>query len=147
MFGFFSNNKKAASKIANEMHRQIRDAIKANEAEASAHVTSLFTLGYLYGFLRQGFTNQGFQGEQLSEKYFKPVCKKIPGNFYNIIREQSDELDIAIEKNDTKAVALYEKGLAAGIHDAAMFTISSTNVANNLFYYLTNHELDRKAKP
>ncbi|PCI07419.1 MAG: hypothetical protein COB77_04705 [Gammaproteobacteria bacterium] len=148
MFGFFSSNKqrKAARRIASELHRQVRDAIKANEAEASSRVTSLFTLGYLYGLLRQGFTNQGFQGEAMAEKYFKPICKKIPGNFYKVIREQSDELEIAIEKNDKESISFYESGLNAGIHDAVMFRISASNVENNFFNYLTNQALDFEDK-
>lgn len=148
MFGLAGNkeHKKAATKISSELHRQIREAVRADEIKASARVASLFTLGYLYGFIRLGFINQGFQDEQLTQKYFKSVCKDIPGNFYKVIFEQCNALDSAIELGNKKGVALYEAGLEAGIHDADRFSTSTENAASNLFQYLSNEPLDLKSR-
>ena len=149
MFGLSANNKqkKAANRISQVIQRQIHNAVHVDSANASARVVSAFTVGYVYGLIRQGFTQQGFQGEDLAEKHFKPVCKKIPGNFYKVMLGQYEKLDHAMKHDNEEQVVLYEMGLEAGIHDAASLTTAQKSEANNLHNYLLNQSLNINTMP
>lgn len=167
MFGLPGNkkHKKAVNKISKEIQRQIHDAIQVDTAKASARVVSAFTVGYVYGLIRQGFTQLGFQGEDLAEKHFKSVCKKIPGNFYKVMLGQYEKLDHAMKQSKEEDVSLYEMGLEAGIYDADSLSTTNENKtsedktskikandakpgkANNLYNYLLKQSLNINATP
>lgn len=160
MFGLSTNkkHKKAADRISQEIQRQIHDAIQVDTAKVSARVASAFTVGYVYGLIRKGFSQLGFQGDDLAEKHFKPVCKKIPGNFYKVMLGQYEKLDHAMKQSKEEEVSLYEMGLEAGIYDAASLSTANANKtgrainarpvkANNLYNYLLKQSLDINAAP
>ena len=165
MFDFSGNtkHKKAANKISKKIQHQIHDAIQVDPEIASAHVASTFTVGYVYGLIRHGFTKLGFQGEDLAEKHFKSVCKKIPGNFYKVMLGQYEKLDHAMKQSKEEDITLYEMGLEAGIYDAVSLSTANENKtsedktskakesdtkpnkANNLYNYLLKQSLDINA--
>ncbi len=132
---------KASLRITDALHGQIRQAAEQSRDKALPGVASFFTLGYFYGFVRTGFDNMALDGEILAERYFRPICKGIPGNFYRVIR-QTGKLFEAAMPNDQAGKQLYEQGLAAGIADADMFRPSSTTQARRLQQFLTTQQAD-----
>lgn len=131
-----SASKKASLRITDALHRQIREAAGHSDDNALPRVASFFTLGYFYGFVRTGFDNMGLDGEPLTEKYFRPICKGIPGNFYKVIRETGKAYQDALQQHDDSSEALYRQGLAAGIADADVFRPASTAQATRLSQFL-----------
>jgi hypothetical protein len=150
MFGLFGNkeHKKAANRIGIEIHRQLFEALEADEASANKNLSSAFIPGYLIGFIWFGFTTQGYEGEKLLNKYTKHICNGVlPGKLYEIFNKQHTALDIAKDLGKNEEIELYEKGIEVGVYDSGVFSVFAYNEANNLFNYLTNQELHYESMP
>lgn len=150
MFGLFGNKelKDAIRRIGVAIHRQIFDALATNEPEAGMRVSSFFTTGYLYGFIRLGFTHQGYDGEELADKYFRRICNGVlPGRLYDIVQKHFAALDLAKELGRDGEITLFETGIEAGAYDAGAFDVVSPVGARNLFKFLINEDLDYNPLP
>ena len=142
MFGFSEQDKqkKAAKKISHELRRQIDAAMKTGGEAAGARVASLFTMGYLFSFIRLSFINLGFENEQLTQDHIRRICKAAPGNLYKVVLGQSEILKQTVTSGKKEATTLYDAGLAAGTFDAVTFIASSDKTANNLSKFLASGE-------
>lgn len=155
IFGLFGNkeHKAVADKIGVEIHRQLFAALNIDEPEASSRISSAFIVGYLYGFVRTGFSSHGYTviegppvryiAEELTDKYLKYICNGVlPGKLHNIFKQQMSALELAKELGKTDEIELFENGTYAGVYDAGVFSSYDPNPAENLFKFLTNEELD-----
>jgi hypothetical protein len=147
MFGLFKKkeHKEAANKIGIELHRQIFDALKENESEAGVRISSPFVAGYLYGFVRIGFGALGYDGEKVSEKYFKYICNGIlPKKLYEIFERQLAALELAKDLGREEEGEMFELGVEVGVYDSGSLNTFSSEIAENLYKYLTGQELQYK---
>ena len=144
MLGFFGKkeHKELADRIGVEIHRQLFEALKVNETDAGVRLSSVFIVGYLYGFISFSFSVRGYDGEKLSDKYTKHICNGVlPGKLYDIFMKQLAALEIAKELGKQEEVELFEQGAEVGAYDSGVFKPLVQNEANNMFNYLTNNEL------
>lgn len=151
MFGFSEEKqlkkkqlKNAAAKMGAQLHRQVDHAVQANRDVACDQIASLFVVGYLYGFIRLGFINQGFEDDALVEKYLKLICKAAPGNLYKVVLGQRGVLEQAVAANIKEEVSLYNRGLEAGERDASVFSDLSAAPAESLYQYLSHPLLNQE---
>lgn len=105
MFGFFKNRKaieETKTKIGKALHKQIREALTQDEKTATDRLHSAFFVGYLYWFIRIGFTNSMLDGAALVDKQLDIICEGITPNnlLYGIYKRQSAALDIAKSMQD-----------------------------------------------
>ena len=151
MFGLFGRSKEeknAANRIGVKLHRQILEALQKDEQEASKKLSSPFSVGYLYGFIRLGFTHQGMEGERLADKYLKHICNGIlPGKLYDIFQRQFAAIELAKDLGKNDEIEQFGIGVEAGAYDAEVFNIFITNETQNLTKYLTNEEIEYKPLP
>ena len=150
MFGIFGKkeHKDAANRIGVEIHRQLIEALQTDELSASNNLSSAFTAGYLTGFIWFGFTAQGYEGEELLNKYTKHICNSVlPGKLYEIFNKQYAALEIAKQLGKTDEIELYEKAIQVGVYDSGVFSLFNHNEANNFFNYLTNQGLQYEEMP
>jgi hypothetical protein len=152
MFGIFSNQKKvekeAADRIGVELHRQIRAALERGGKEVESRTISFFIAGYLFGFIRAGFTIQGIPGEQAADKYVRHICDGvIPKRLYEIFERYLAALELAKSLDKKEEIEQFEVGVNVGIYDSAVFNPLSGVQANNLFKYLASQELQYELMP
>ena len=143
MFGFLKKRKAindARNVIGVELHRQIKEALSQNEAMATQKLSTVFTPGYVYWFVRMGFSSQGIDGGQVIDKQLPIVCDGvIPGKLNDIVQRQLAALDVAQSMEDqTKPICgtsmspsqlteLFELGLKAGSYDATCLSSHPIN--------------------
>lgn len=155
MFGFLKRRKAerdARDKIGIELHRQIKEAFEQNEQETSVRLSTFFTAGYTYGFVRIGFAHiTGVSGECATDKHIRHICDGVmPNKLYEILDQKLKELEIA-RRTDGKipgskvsrseAIKLFEIGAEMGMSDTECFNYFFGSKANNLTKFLVG-ELD-----
>jgi len=142
MFGLFGNkeHKVIANRMGVEIHRQLTDALEDGETMVALRLAQPFMCGYLYGFIRLGFSGSGYDGEKLTDKYIQYICDGVlPKKLYKIFSGTLAAMEEASADNQNS----FEQGVKAGAYDAALFDNPATSEqANNMFCYLTNKELN-----
>ncbi len=129
--------REARERIGTELHRQIKEAFDLNEAETSARLQTSFCVGYIYWFVRLGFsTITGVVGERATDKHLRHICDGVlPGKLYEIFNRQLAALEVARQMGDqererklkgtaispAEAIKLYEIGSEAGAADGSCF--------------------------
>lgn len=158
MFAFLNRRKAeldARTKIGVELHRQVKEAFAQNELETSARLSTFFTAGYVYGFVRIGFfTLTGVSGERATDKHIRRICDGVlPNKLWENLDRKLGALEIAKGMDDqhkklpgsdltpAEAIKLFEEGTKIGFHDAAFSETFRGNWAYNLKRYLVG-ELD-----
>lgn len=157
MFKFLKQRKaeqSARKKIGVELHRQIKEAFDQNEEETAARLQTPFTVGYIYWFVRMGFSTLGFNGEQKTDKHLKFICDGvIPKKLYDIFQRQLAAMEIAKGIEDKNKIIrgttitpadvtkLFEAGATAGMSDAKCCIPLLGSKANNLKRYLLGEKI------
>lgn len=144
MFGLFRNkeHKKAADRIGVEIHRQLLEALKEDESRTSKNLSSSFTPGYLYGFIRFGLIWQGFEDAKLPDKYLKHICDGVlPKILHEIFNKQFSAVKLAKDLGNQEEIDSFEIGINVGVYDSGVFSLHEYNEANNFYNYLTEKEL------
>lgn len=104
MFGFLKNRKAvddARQIIGVELHRQIKEALFQNESATIEKLSTVFTPGYIYWFVRMGFSCQGIDGGKVIDKQLERVCDGVlPGKLYEILQNQLAARGIAQDMGD-----------------------------------------------
>lgn len=140
MLGFIRRwklEREARTRIGIELHRQIKEAFDLNEAETSARLQTSFCVGYIYWFVRLGFsTITGVVGECATDKHLRYICDGVlPGRLYDIFNRQLAALEVARQMSNeererklkgivfspAEAIRLYEIGSEAGAADGSCF--------------------------
>lgn len=149
----------ACKLIGVELHRQIKEAFDLNERETSARLQTSFTAGYIYWFVRIGFTTiTGVSGERPTDKYLRQICDGVLSRkLFEILNRQLAALQLARNIDETStirsqgsaisptaAIQLFEIGTEAGASDAGCFVPLSGKRADNLRKYLLGEKLDYK---
>lgn len=156
MFGFLKKRREiqaARTKIGVDLHRQIRDALNADDKGASQRLSSSFTVGYIYTFVRCGFMSLGIDAESEVNAQVRHICDGvIPGRLYKIYSDQAAALELAsqMKEQDKKILnagltpadvsKAFELGVRAGTYDAPLVSIQSMP-PDNLRRYLLNETL------
>jgi hypothetical protein len=77
MFGFLKKRREmraARTKIGVDLHRQIRDALNTDDKGASERLSSSFTVGYIYTFVRCSFMSLGIDAESKVNAQVRHIC-------------------------------------------------------------------------
>ena len=127
------------------LHRQLLEALRKDEQTAGTRLSTPFIAGYLYAFIRVGFVHQGFDGD-LIDKYLKRICNNVlPYRLYEIFNKQLAMLELAKQLGKLKVEKEFEMGTDVGAYDAGIFGLLYKVEATNMYYYLTNGQLDYKS--
>ena len=153
MFGFLKNRKvikEARVKIGVELHRQIKEALYQDERAAAEKLSTVFVVGYIYWFIRMGFSYQAIDGGTVVDKQLKLICDGVlPNKLYDIFQRQMAALEVAQSTKDQDApirgttvspaqlTKLFETGVEVGAFDA----MSLSSKPNNLKRYLLGQGL------
>lgn len=154
MFGFFRRRRlvaEARTKIGIELHRQLKEALHADERVTEKNLSTVFVVGYLYWFVRMGFTHLGIDGGSVVDKQLRPICDGVlPNKLYEIFERQMAALKIAQGMNDQTAqirganvtpaqlTELFEKGSKVGAFDGSYVEAKPSN----LKAYLLGQDID-----
>lgn len=167
VLGYFKKRKLekyAANKIGAELHRQISSAFAENEESTTERLTSFFTSGYLYGFIRFGFTHQGIDGMYAAERHIKHICNGVlPKKLYEIFQRIFAATKLAGDVGKEKEVKEFMLGMEVGVSDAKYLSIymagaddeinelfkgmADLKEPNNLSLFLVGKEEDIKYQP
>ena len=143
MFGFFKARKAisdARNVVGTELHRQLAEALEQNESLATQKLSTAFTPGYIYWFVRLGFSVQGVDGGKIVDDQLRQVCDGVlPGKLYKIFESQLAALQVAKSMSNQAApipgtkvspkqlVELFELGTLAAVHDARVLSSRPSN--------------------
>lgn len=151
MFGFLKQRKvekDAANKIGVEIHRQIMSAFQIDETTTGDRIPTFFTIGYIFGFIRIGFTTLGLDGEQATNKWTRHICDGVlPGRLYEIFERLLAAMELAKSLNKEDEIKQFEVGVEVGIFDASALGYFSDTTANNLTKYLVGEEVEYSSLP
>jgi len=162
MFGLFVNKeqKKAADRIAEKIYNQIYTALEENGEEAGERVKSTFIVGYLFGFIKLGFTYHGYTGDKYVDKYLIDICDTDLPILYGrdnikLYRVFKSHLELLQElgiknhsiNNKNYNITLYEMGMESGAYDAGVFSSLNPVNGDNLYKYLTKKKLSYDPLP
>jgi hypothetical protein len=177
MLGFLNRwklEREARKRIGIELHRQIKEAFELDETGTSARLQTSFCVGYIYYFVRLGFsTITGVIGERAADKHLRHICDGVlPKKLYEIFSRQLAALEIARQMEDqnkkimgsnispAETIKLFETGGEAGAADGSCFMPlgpiyehklrgvslpSTTSKPDNLRRYLTGQDLNYKS--
>ncbi len=153
MFSYFKKRRailEARETIGVELHRQIWAAMNRSELKTSERLSTAFIPGYVYWFVRMGFSSQGMDGGSLVDKHLPIVCDGvIPLKLHTIFQSQLAALEVAHEIKDqfnpirgtttspARLKALFEKGVEMGVLDGS----SLSSRPDNLRKYLMCEQL------
>lgn len=158
MFGFFERRKAikdARARIGVELHRQLKAAISQDERLTEKNLSSAFTVGYIYWFVRMGFSLQGIDGGEVVDEQLKLVCDGVmpSGKLHEIFQRQLAALETAQGMKDQTSpmglgeilpadlTKLFEAGAEAGLSDAAALSANPSNFKHYLvgekLHYIT----------
>ncbi len=156
MFGFLKKRRElqaARTKIGIDLHRQIRDALNADDEGTSERLNSSFIVGYIYAFVRCGLMSLGINAESGVNAHVRYICDGvIPGRLYKIYSGQAAALELARQMKEQDKEILntglapadvskaFELGIRAGTYDAPLVSIRSMP-PDNLRRYLLNEAL------
>lgn len=156
MFSFFKKRREiqdARTKIGIDLHRQIRAALMSDDSGATKKLSSSFTVGYIYSFVRDSFFSLGMDASDSLESHIKFICNGvIPGKLYKIYSNQGAALALAREMKDqnreilnsgvspAEVTKLFALGARSGSYDAPFVSIQSTP-PDNLRRFLLNESL------
>lgn len=141
MFEFLKRRqeiREAQTKIGKDLHRQIIIALKSDNHGATERLSTSFTVGYIYAFVRNGFMSLGIDVGKKINTHIRYICDGvIPGKLYNIFSHQAAALELAREMEDQRKQILntglspadvteqFELGAKAGTYDAPLVSIQS----------------------
>jgi hypothetical protein len=156
MFNFLKCRKAisdARQVIGVELHRQIKEAVFQDESATSEKLSTAFTPGYIYWFVRMGFTCQGIDGGAIVDRQLKRVCDGVlPGKLYDIFQCQLAALGVAQDMSDqTKPIRganvspaqltkLFELGSKVGAFDAMSLSAKPVNFKSYLLSLPLHYE-------
>ena len=156
MFAFFKKRREiqdARTKIGIDLHRQVREALKQDESGATKRLSSSFTVGYIYAFVRDSFFSLGVDPTDNLDSQIKQICDGvIPGKLHRIYSDQKAALALAREmKNQDDEILnsglspalitkLFTLGARSGSYDAPLVSIECTP-PDNLRRFLVNESL------
>ena len=158
--------REARKRIGIELHRQIKEAFELDETGTSTRLQSSFCVGYIYYFVRLGFsTITGVIGKRAADKHLRHICDGVlPKKLYEIFSRQFAALEVARQMEDqnkkitgsnispAETIKLFETGGEAGAADGSCFMSlgpiyehklrgmnlpSTTSKPDNLRRYLT----------
>lgn len=165
--------REARKRIGIELHRQVKEAFELDEAGTSRRLQTSFCVGYIYYFVRLGFsTITGVVGERAADKHLRHICDGVlPKKLYEIFSRQLSALEVARGMQDqnkkiigfdispAEVIKLFETGGEAGAADGTCFMplgpiiehkLSGMNLPpttskpDNLKRYLTGQELNHR---
>lgn len=103
-------------------------------------LSTVFTPGYIYWFVRMGFSVQGIDGGKVIDKQLRLVCDGvIPDKLYDIFQRQLAALKVAQSMDDqtrpirgtnmnpSQLTALFELGVKVGSYDATYLSSKPIN--------------------
>ena len=156
MFSFFKKRRKiqdARTKIGIELHRQIREALMHDEQGTTNKLSSSFTVGYIYAFVRDGFFSLGVDAADNLDSHIEYICEGvIPGKLHKIYSDQGAALALAREMKDqnkeilnsgvspAEVTKLFVLGARSASYDAPLVSIQSTP-PDNFRRFLLNEPL------
>ena len=156
MFGFFRNRRAirdARTKIGIDLHRQIRDALAQDEKNTAEMLSTSFTAGYIYWFVRLAFDCLGVNGERAVESELQHICDGVLSKkLYDIYNRQMAALQLATTIKDedrvlpgvkfspAQAIAQYDLASKAARYDAPLVSLQAIK-ASNLTKYLLGQKL------
>jgi len=151
MFSFLRRRRElreARTKIGVDLHRQIREALTRDDLGASQKLSSAFTTGYIYTFVRDAFMSLGLDASKDLDSHIRFICDGVlPGKLYKIYSDQGAALALAREMQDqdkeirgtglspSAVTKLFMCGARSGSYDAPLVSIQSTP-PDNLRRYL-----------
>ncbi|MDA3904445.1 MAG: hypothetical protein PF484_00050 [Bacteroidales bacterium] len=129
--------------------------MERNETGAGTRLPSFFIVGYLYAFVKVGFSMLEVNCEQANRKHLKTICEGVyPKKLYQIFRQNLAALELANSMEDKEqkipgtemtlsdAIRQHEIGSDAGAFDAGCFVPLSDRGADNLKKYLLDEKLE-----
>lgn len=156
MFSFFRKRREiqdARTKIGIDLHRQIRSALLSDESVTTKRLSTSFTVGYIYAFVRDSFFSLGIDASDSLDSHIDYICNGvIPGKLYKIYSDQASALALAREMTDQDKeildsglspaliAKLFALGAKSGSYDAPLVSIESTP-PDNLRRFLLNEPL------
>jgi hypothetical protein len=156
MFSFLKRRREvqeARGKIGTDLHRQIRDALRSDDLGATKRLSSAFTVGYIYSFIRDGFFSLGVDAEKNLDSHIRFICNGvIPGKLFKIYSDQTAALTLAREMKDQEkeilnlgltpsgVLRLFTLGARSGSYDAPLMSIEVIQ-PDNLRRYLLDEPL------
>lgn len=156
MFGFFKKHREiqeAQKKIGSDLHRQIKEALKSNDALATERLHSSFTVGYITGFIRSGFMVFSIEPDKIIDDEICYICDGIIKNvLYKIYTTQAAALKLTLEMKDQHSKILdtglspvdvsesFKLGMKAGNYDAPLISLKAVR-ADNFRRYLLKEPL------
>ena len=157
MLGFLKKRRElreAQTKIGIDLHRQILNALEADDWEtddwetdnwetddhsANKRLSSTFTAGYIYAFVRGAFMSLGIDAEKDINTKIRYICDGvIPVKLYKIFSNQAAALALARQMDDQHKKILntglspaevsmeFAMGIQAGTYDAPLVSIQSS---------------------
>ena len=134
MFGFFKTRKAisdARNLLGVELHRQLSEALAQNESLAVERLSTSFTPGYIYWFVRSGFSAQGLDGAKIVDDQLRSICDGVlPGKLYKIFESQLAAVQIAKSMSNQasptpgtrvspiQSIEFFELGTKAAMYDS-----------------------------
>ena len=156
MFSFFKKRREiqdARTKIGIDLHRQIREALMHDEPGTTKRLSSSFTVGYIYAFVRDGFFSLGVDAAGSLDSQIKYICDGvIPGKLHKIYSDQGAAIALAREMKDqnkevlnsgvspAEVTKLFALGASSASYDAPLVSVQSTP-PDNLRRFLLNEPL------
>ena len=145
----------ARKKIGIALHRQIKDAFEQDEEETARRLMTFFTAGYVYGFVRIGFSTLiSVSGERATDRHIRHICNGVlPGKLWENLNRKLAALEIARNMDDqhkklrssdltpAEGIKLFEAGFELGFRDASYSETFQRSFAFNLRKFLVG-ELD-----
>ncbi|MFZ3088854.1 MAG: hypothetical protein WA123_12405 [Methylotenera sp.] len=157
MFGFFKKQRaiqEAQLKIGKELHRQIKNALRTDDALATQRLSSAFTVGYITGFTRSGFMLFDIEPDKIINDEIRYICDGIINKvLYEIFLTQAALVKLSSEMENPKDKVLdtglspenvlddFRLGMESGRFDASLISLKSVQ-ADNFCHYLLKEPLN-----
>jgi hypothetical protein len=154
MFAFLKKSKLAGEarvRIGTELHRQLKEAMEADQSSTTNRLQTSFVAGYVTSFITAGFIAQlGAAGAEEGTKYFRRICDGVlPKTLYEILQRQLAAVQLAeqlppnpsrksvgLQLSPEDMVRQFRSGEQAGATDAEFFSKSNASAPNRLKVFL-----------
>jgi len=144
----FSKKKKLVNNIGTYLHAQLLRAAQENNL-ADQRINEMFSSGYIYGLTAESFRLNGYDWEQLTEKYLEHICNGVyPNKLFNIVQNCVAKMTLidGIEKLTEKMKEEkldFNNGISHGRKDATTIELHRGSYNSGfLYFYLTSDGRD-----
>ncbi len=161
MFGLFKSKELAEketriTKIGKTLFQQIstvRDKVKAgfiNEKEFNERIDSMFTAGYLIGYVDEHLSEM-FTDDKSKKKYSKRIFEGIfPGSGVNFVKSKlsARRLGDTISTDNDQYINVYQEcqafdlGMSAARYEVTEFETNKEYKPNKLYQFLTKGQIE-----